>query len=410
MIHRSSLFSSAIPGVLWCSIIGLAFATGCSNRTSGGYDSSVTTADSAAGGEVYTGPVYDVPSGDPAQFYILPPADAKRLGYRIDWQSDVTPLVGETLESTFVQHDAVFAVDNDKNLTRLSAANGDRIWGTQLAAPLEQIMGVAYLPRHNRVYMLTGGRMFEIEAANGALEDGFELQKLANTEPVVHGQFLIYGSRDGQLVWEAYQTGFMWRSYKIGGTVTQPPVLHEGRVVGIGDDGQVIALLADSASQLWNARALDPVTVAPAVGNGAVYVAGEDQFLRCFDLESGRGLWNRLFEEPLRHRPALIGDRLYQYVTGQGLIAFEALPMSSPGGVEVWTAPDVRGVVLVQRGRRLLVWDAETRTLSTLDAERGSVRESIVLDRVTDIITPQTGSALYAYSADGRIIKLVPTN
>ena len=328
--------------------------------------------------------------------HVIGPMAAGELEYRVAWQ-----YIGsaKAIRLFTQQGDSVFFLDDQNYLTRIGVNDGNRMWQRQVADPIEEVLGITF--PGDRVYVTTGGAMLVLDAGTGSQIDRQSLHQIANTEPVMYGPYLIYGSRSGQLAWHNGLVGAYYRGYKVANSVIIPPVLDGDLLVAVGNDGTIMSLSANSARQYWSKRLLAPIMAAPAVGNGAVFVAGLDQYLWAFNATTGRNLWKVLTPAQLTDSPTLIGERVYQQIPGQGLFCFEAQPADSPGGVQVWTAPAVNGNVILMRRSELLVWDDG----------RGSMIKNIDLPAATRLLVggPQ-GSDLFAANNDGRVVRLVPRN
>ena len=68
------------------------------------------------------------------------------------------------------------------------------------------------------------------------------LGQIASTAPVVFGNFFIYGSRSGQVVWHSSGVGYQWRGYQVSPTIRVAPLLVDGVIVAAGSDGRVMVL------------------------------------------------------------------------------------------------------------------------------------------------------------------------
>lgn len=342
--------------------------------------------------------------------YVIGPAAAREMGYRIDWQY---PSIGTRLRRFAVQADSVFTLDTENVLTRLRREEGDRVWRIPVAASeLDEILGITYIPEEERIYLTTGGELLVLDAVNGSPVGKQRLERIANTQPLVLGQFLIYGSRTGQLVWHSYRLDSDWRSYQISQSVQTAPIYEDGYVIAVGSDGRVMNLLARSATQMWSKKALEPIVARPVAGNGALYVASLDQHLRAYELAEDRSpLWEYLTESPLAESPVLIRDRVYQQVAAEGLVCLEALPPDSPGGVVIWRAREASGSVLTRMRDTLITWDAAHKRLQLVDDRLGAVIQTLEMPQIDMMIaTDVERGNLFATGTDGRIIRLVPRN
>lgn len=339
--------------------------------------------------------------------YLIGPAAARELGYRVDWQY---PSSGSPIQQVVVADDAVFTLDARNFLTRLRREEGDRIWRIPIANAVDRIFGITFAPSLERLYVTAGGELFVLDAASGSRLSKQKLQYIANTAPVEYGQFLIYGSRDGKIVWHAPVLGTTWRAYQVSRSIQLPPVIDGNLVVAVGNDGRIMSLDVANAAQVWSRKVLDSIVAPPVVGNGAAYVASLDQHVRGYELAVNRSpLWEYLTESPLRHAPVLVDDHVYQQVPSEGLVCLEALPLDSPGGVVVWRAAACGGSVVTAIGRNLIAWNREDGKLDLIDERFGAVVGSKSLPHVDDVTatSPRRGD-LYVTSTDGRLERLVP--
>lgn len=382
---------------------------GCASSSTGGSGSSGTGATGRAVN--YSGSaVSDLDDRNAAALaeverqYLLGPTAARELGYRIDWQYRGN-LVGAKIFD--VQHDSVFLLDSRNLLTRLDRTDGRRIWSLPVAEQILDIKGINYVPEDERVYLTAGGSLLVLDAANGSQVGRQNLGRVANTPSVRFGQFLIYGSRSGQMIWHSFPIAFQWRGYQVSQSMQVPPVLHGDYLVAAGNDGRVIVLDAPTATMHWDKRLLAPVVAKPAVGESAVFVAGVDQHVWAYDLSTGRNIWRYLTESPLYTSPAVVGKHVYQQVPEVGLVCFVARPVDRPGGEIVWIAPDIDGEVIGGRGGRLFVWSQASGRLSIVDERSGGLVSELRLRDVREIrVVGRDAEEIYAYGEGGRVTRL----
>lgn len=341
--------------------------------------------------------------------FVVGPAAARDINYRVAWQYSES---GDTIKRCDFSGDSVFTLDRRNVLTRLKIEDGGRLWKSAAAKEIEEIQGLNYIG--DRIYLANGGVMLVFDAVTGSQVGRQTLHKIANTQPVHFDRYLIFGSRDGQVIWHVYDVGFQWRGYQVARSIQVPLLLADRSVIAIGSDGSVMALNPANADQFWGKRLLSPVIAQPAAGNGVLYIAGQDQYLHALDIGNGRTLWRTLFDTPLSESPTVIGDRVYQQVPSEGLVSFEALPSDTPGGRIVWKAPSIRGNVILQRHNDLFVWDAVGRKLIIVDQAHGSLVRTLNLPKVKFLNVPGGAESksgdIFAAGDDGRVVRLVPRN
>ncbi len=341
--------------------------------------------------------------------YLIGYLSARKLGLRINFQTQTHPQDGSGIQQLSVQADAIFVLDGLNFLSRLRRSNGQRLWRLPVASRLDIIQGISYQPLAERVFLTTTSHLLVLDDDTGSMIDKQELGQIASTAPVVFGNFFIYGSRSGQVVWHSSAVGYQWRGYQVSPTIRVAPLLVGSVIVITGSDGRVMVLDAGSAAGIWSKRLLNEVVAAPTTDNGLLYIAGLDQYLWAMDIASGRTLWKYLAEVPLDSPPTVLDGQLYQQIQGTGLHCFAAQPMDAPGGEILWTAPDVNGEVIGAHGQRLFVWDADDRVLAVVDAKRGGVMTTVALPDVRHIYM-RGANELYAAGDDGRVIALSPTD
>ena len=341
--------------------------------------------------------------------YLIGYQSARKLGLRINFQTQTHPEDGSGIQQLSVQADAIFVLDGLNFLTRLRRSNGRRLWRLPVAGRLDIIQGISYQPLTERVFLTTTSHILVLDDDTGSMIDKQELGQIASTAPVVFGNFFIYGSRNGQVVWHSTEVGYQWRGYQVSPTIRVAPLLVGSVIIAIGSDGRVMVLDAASAAGIWNKRLLNEVVAAPTTYDGLLYIAGLDQYLWAMDIANGRTLWKYLAEVPLDSPPTVLDGQLYQQIRGSGLHCFAAHPLNAPGGEILWTAPDVNGDVVGAHGYRLFVWDADERVLAVVDAKRGGVMTTVPLPDVKHIYM-LGDDELYAAGDDGRVIALSPTD
>jgi outer membrane protein assembly factor BamB len=339
---------------------------------------------------------------------LIGPSKAMELGYRIDHQVRTFPEGDSGVKLIEISGDSAFALDGLNFLTRIRRADGTRLWRIPVADPLDEIYGIVYLPAQRSVMLLVSGYVTVHDRDTGSLLDKQKLDHMAATAPVVIDPVIMYGSRNGQLVWHSFEVGYQWKAYQVSSAIRLAPVVLGREVAVVSTDGVVMVIDIGSGAGIWEKRLLAGVDAEPVAGDGLLYLAGLDQYVWALDTGSGRTAWRYLSEAPLQSAPALIGDRLYQHIPTEGLVSFVAAPIDTPGGEIVWKAPDVRGSVIGARDHLLLVWDHDARELAVVEADRGAVKTTVDLPDVRHLEMSEMD--LYAAGDDGRVIRLVPSD
>lgn len=338
--------------------------------------------------------------------YGIGPLTAQKLNYHIDWRVDTLAPNAKLLTA---QNDSVYVLDTSNFLSRYRATDGARMWRAPVASTIEEILGITDVPDAERVYVTTGGSLFELDRSSGGQVGRQKFEKIPNTPPAHVGQFIVYGARNGQVIWHSYPVEYQWKATQLAQSINVEPVFGDGYIAAVGNDGEFMVLDAAEARRIWSTKLLDEAVAPPVIGGGVVYVAALDQHLRAYDVRNGRLLWKVLTRSPLNMSPSLIDQNVYQQVPGEGLVCFDALPIDSPGGKEIWRAKEVTGGIITRHGRNLITWDPNRRVMQVLDATYGSLTNTFNMSPVRRLFTTdiQDGT-MYLLTDGGTLSRVAP--
>ncbi|MDP7009458.1 MAG: PQQ-binding-like beta-propeller repeat protein [Phycisphaerales bacterium] len=345
--------------------------------------------------------------------------DLREISYRIDWVNQET---AADLHLATLTDSKLYAIDTFDHLVCYDLKNGSWLWSTPVGNRIYALLGINANEEARQVYVNADGAVYAFESDTGMLptftdnpmKDATDkpVQKLrwsANTPAILSGSTLLYGSRNGNLVWHDCSIGFSSRTYSIADSMQIAPTISGDIVVATGGKGSVAAIDLKNSRSLWLMELLDAIVVSPTINHGTVYIAGTDQYLRAVDLYTGRPRWKYLTTAELVDAPVVIDDALYQQIPGAGLTSFSAFAPDITGEKR-WTSPKVTGnVITTTKDDRLLCWDAKARVLQVVDPKHGSVTYTMALPLVqTLLVDSLIGGNLYLVTDDDAIIKLIP--
>jgi outer membrane protein assembly factor BamB len=346
-------------------------------------------------------------------------AQLRKMTYRIDWVNQQT---AKDLRLATLSGDNLYAIDTFDQLICYDLDNGSWRWSSPVGNHVFRLLGINANVATRQVFVNSDGAVFAFESDTGNLPTRSAqplkgatdkaVQKLkwsANTPAIIHGSTLLYGSRNGELVWHDCSIGFSSKTYSIASTMETIPAISDGVVVATGGEGSVAAIDLQTVRALWLIQLLDAVVATPTISYSTVYIAGTDQYLRAIDLYSGRSRWKYLTTSELTDSPVVVGDALYQRISGEGLTSFSAFAPDITGEKR-WTAKDVKGVVVTtSQNKRLICWDSENRILQEVDPRLGSITATLELPRVKELLVdaPKNGN-LFLITDDDAIIKIIP--
>jgi len=340
---------------------------------------------------------------NPSAFPVNHEAWAK-FGYRLDWVGFPFPRQGRAPKVVALKgfDDVVLAQEGDTTVTVLETATGQRRWSTDLTGPLTRFVSLdrdALDP--SRVVLSSESEAFVLSIPNGNMLGRERFDRVVNTRAVMAGPIAIYGTSKGEIL--AHRLGLGVKAWGFGtnNPIDAAPIVVGSSILTVNQAGEVTALTSEGNLQgrnrIFGGTSTDPVT------NGTlVFIAGLDQSLWAFD-EIASLAWRYRTPGPLRTQPAAFGDRVYVEVRNQGLTA-----LTAADGTVVWSSKDASGTVIASREREVLAWNAETSTMTLLEAERGEVIHTVAMPGVRQIFTDDTANApMYAVSDKGVVARFV---
>ena len=343
--------------------------------------------------------------------YTIGPSAAGELGYRIAWQATVDEQEGE-LRRVDVVGDDVYAIAPRNRMTRLDRKNGRPIWTSTVADQLDTIWGVTQspmrdAPNEDKIYVTTDPVVMVVDNATGAIVGRQDLERIPSTEVIEFGNYLVFGTRSGQIVWHQFLVGQAWKASQLKGPINGAPIRVGNTDIAVASIGGTLLLVdARNARRVWGANLFDGVYTDLASGGGYVLAASRDQYLWAFDAGNGEVRWRYFTESPLNTPPSVIGERVLQWVPGEGLVCLQLNPKDTIEGHVLWTIPDASGNVVGAIRGDALIFDEQQKKIRIVDMANGAVRTSINLPKLRSIQI--VGDQIYAVGEGSTIQRLDP--
>ena len=337
------------------------------------------------------------------------------MGLRIQWQQEVPTESNSGIKQLNLVGNDVVAVDDNNKLTMLRLSDGSQIWHAVPLPKREKIFGINRVDTStkNQIFATTDTDIFVLDANTGHLLTRQNMVRIPTSDITQSGPNLIYGCGDGRVIWHNALVGYELQANRISGTISAQPLLVDTDVLAVSRLGGIILMNDKTAERVWTKQLNAGIEAEPAGSPLAVYIAGLDQTLRCLDRNTGATLWKYFTESPLTQSPVLLGDRVFQHVPSEGFLCLEALPTDAPRGKILWTNPDLKGEIITVLGNDLIVWNAQTRTLMRVDADRGDVIVSSEVPQAEEVQAHRINGntvVILAFSDDGRVQRLIPAD
>ena len=111
------------------------------------------------------------------------------------------------------------------------------------------------------------------------------------SSPVVAGDAVVFGGRDGKVYSYARSDGSRQWTYAAQGGVGASPVFKNGVVVAADYAGNVVSLRAGSGTPVWKRALREKIVSTPAVTNERIAVGTVTGRVYALSLDTGRVLW-----------------------------------------------------------------------------------------------------------------------
>lgn len=380
---------------------------------------------SLAGATIPTTQTAPMPNADrPAPAFLLEPGVGRAIGLETVWQSKVFLGANPHASALFItEGDSVFVVDDGCHLSRVLIANGSTVWSHGCGRATDRVLDV---DRAQYIARLSAGRNGELtpptaldevlvtldaaiasfDAHSGNLTQTQQLERFPTTRSIVHGRYLIFGARGGQLVWQQYAIGHLWKCNEVGGAILSRPIVVGDSIAAASTTGDILVVDPDTTRQVWRGKTAGAIKGSLAEGGGAVYAASADQSIHAFESATGKLRWRHLAGVPLECDLYCDGERVYAQIPGQGLVALLSRPAGMLESMVSWKA-SVPGNAICRVGHRLLVWDQPTTTLTALDAATGLVEGRATLPSCVALeLSSFVDPSIFLLGADGTVQRL----
>ena len=214
--------------------------------------------------------------------------------------------------------------------------------------------------------------------------------------PLVSGDRVIFGGRDGNLYALSGENGsVLWR-YKAAGGIGASPRVSDKRVISADYNGNVFAVGLEDGKRVWNRKLPGKVVSTPCLGDGEVLVGCYNGTAYALSVETGRVLWrlstgariraSAAFSDGRYYVPSYNG-KLYSVTAGTGTVRWETRLEG-----RLSSSPAVWGSLLVIGGPKGSIYGLNTET--------GTIRWKYRAQGPVDAFVLQEGGKVFAGSND----------
>lgn len=372
---------------------------GCANQPAGGGDAAASGDGAAAAAAIAAAPGDGAAAKPRLTGLLMEPADAVRLGYSIQWATDIAVPENQTITAIASLGDLVVSVERPANvITAINNKTGRMVWRKAIGGPVDRIFAPARMD--DTIVVNSERDIYQLSAKEGTLIDRSPLESAVSNPPAMVGGTAVFGGADGMVFGHVLRVGYAKWKYKLPASVLAPAVAHASAVFVACVDGQYVTFSAQTGEILFRGRTFARVSATPVISPIGVFVASEDSSLYSLHRTTGEDRWRFIFTDALTESPVLLRNTVYQALPNGSLIALKATD-----GTELWRVK-VEGK-LVAHDNRGLVFNLGDKIVIR-DPGSGKLIDSVPVGGALQQILVTEDQNLILVSPRGRIIKLAP--
>jgi len=357
---------------------------------------------------------HKAPATQPSSITSLSPQSFKR-GWGADLELKNDPVVKVALVE-----DTVFVYSKKNNVFAMERSSG-KLWFTRHVSDTIVPMYDPVILKDRMIFPTDS--TLEIYRRDGRFERSFtpssSLRTSAAGQP--NGSILVFGvdaQGAGRVVAVETNPGKYkpvderWQLMSNSGVqVSSGPAIMGGVVYAAFNDGQVMAVNAESRASIWETstgqtfRTYGPVNADLRVDDFGVYVPSTDSKLYCLDKTQGRIKWQYYAGAPLRASPAVTASTVYLRVSGQGVVAVDKTNGGAVRGAK-WAVRDA--VKFLAEDDNYAYFQRTDNTVVAVDRSNGEQRFTSKRTDLAQFATNTKDSTIYAATKDGKVLAITP--
>jgi eukaryotic-like serine/threonine-protein kinase len=172
------------------------------------------------------------------------------------------------------------------------------------------------------------GRLYALNAEDGALLWSFERKKAFNTVPAADDQAVYAGNADGGLYSVDQASGALrWSFQAKRGIMSSPALGPDGSVVFGSADDHVYSLDAVSGALRWKFKAGGVVLASPVITGALAWVGSFDDHFYALDLATGEPRFSLKLKGGIFTSAAVAGDKIVVAGRDGELVCLQATPV-----------------------------------------------------------------------------------
>jgi outer membrane protein assembly factor BamB len=375
---------------------------------------SLAVASVVVGVGVGAGCQHKAQSGSEPAITALPAQSFKR-----DWGANLQ-LKDDSVTRVVFREDSVFIYTKKNDAYVLNSQTGAIRFTTHVSDTIVPLHDPLVLKDR---YVFPTDSTLELYRRDGRFERSFKTSSSLRTNPAgaATGSTVVFGvdaPGAGRIVAVETAPGQYkpvtekWQLMSNTGVqVSSGPAVAGGVVFAAFDDGQVMAVNADTRASIWETstgqtfRTFGAINADLRVDDFGLYVPSTDSKLYCLDKTQGKQKWVYYAGAPLRASPEVTATMVYLPVTGKGVVAIDKVNGSPDRGAK-WAVRDA--VKLVAEDDKYAYFQRTDNAIVAVDKSNGEQRFTSKRTDFVQFATNTKDSRIFAATKDGQVLAITP--
>lgn len=234
--------------------------------------------------------------------------------------------------SAIINGNKVFFSDNGQSVYALDAATGKLAWkfkmGTKKEYPWRYDYYYSSPINYNGKLYIGGddGFLYAIESQSGKLVWKFECKGIVRSTPAVNGKSIYIGDTEatlyaintdsGKEMWKFQINGDTMRNENFGfdrRAITSSPVVHGEKLIFGARDGYLYCINNSNGQTIWKVDHRVSWIISTVAIKDTFVVTGtsDGRFVQAVNLETGREIWKHRTAQAVWASPLIVNDKVY---------------------------------------------------------------------------------------------------
>lgn len=350
-----------------------------------------------------------------------------RLGLKVLWERNLPLFTGDRIYKMLTLGQNLYMISESKAMYCVTSDTGKPIWGLRITNNNEKVFDpilvenvkLSPIPMppsksndslenesldiYDLIVINTPTRLYAIDNSTGKTLRDIKLGFVASECAACEGSIAELPGEQKTINEINILFGAPGKSTYTGIELEVPIMYAQGNFYLAGTNGKVFCYDSNSSyDRLWSFDVQGAVRTPYITNYRGLFIASGDRRIYGLDLASGKRLWHPVrvagdFVGPMKAD----GDRLYQFVSGVGLVAIDM-----NDGKLAWKLSD--GLMVLGSFKEKVYVLSRSRELIVVNASDGELIGKASLNKFERFVPNTTLRGIYAATANGKLVCICP--